>query len=80
MVKILIKSWKTPRIGDYFGFIQVQTFMLKHMRPCGNQSILGNNILEIQSTLTVCKTGMEKILTKSRRKPYNWWPFWIYEY
>ena len=37
------------------------------MKPYANKIILGNNILDIQSTLTLCeKVCMVKIFTKSR--------------
>ena len=68
---------ETPRIGDHFVFMQIRTLKLSHMKPCGIQSMRGNSILDIQNTLqsmlTLC---MVKILTKSRIKPNNWWPFW----
>ena len=55
MVKILTKSRRKPiRIGGQFEFMQIKTIKFRHMNPCANQSILGNNILHIQSTLKVC--------------------------
>ena len=51
MVKILTKSRRNPRIGDHFGFMKIKTLKITHIKPCANQSILGKNILDIQSTL-----------------------------
>ena len=55
MVKILTKSRRNPRIGDHFGFMKIKTLKITHIKPCANQNIiLGNNILDIQTTIKVC--------------------------
>ena len=54
MVKILTKTRRNPRIDDHFGFMKIRTLKITYMKPCANQSILGNSILDIQSTLKVC--------------------------
>ena len=38
-----------PGTGGYFGFMQIKTFKLSHMKPCANKRSLGSNILDIQS-------------------------------
>ena len=53
MVKILTKS-SSKTCGGFFGFIQIKTPKLSHMEPCANQSIVENNILDIQTTIKMC--------------------------
>ena len=60
MVKILSNLGENPRINDHFGFMQINSLKLTYMKPCVNQSILGNNTLDIQSTLRYAKR-------------YEWW-------
>ena len=40
---------ENPRIGSHFGFMQIKTLKLKHVKPCANKNVLGNNTLDIQS-------------------------------
>ena len=55
MVKMLAKlGRKNPTIGGQFGCMQIKALKLKHMKPCGNQIIFENNILDFKCTLKVC--------------------------
>ena len=53
-MKIRPNVVENPRIGGHFGIMQIKIFKLRHMKLCANKSILGNNILDIQSELKVC--------------------------
>ena len=55
LLKILNQNLReNPGIGGHFEFMQIKTLKLRHMKHCANQSILGNNILNIQSAPNVC--------------------------
>ena len=64
---------KEPKIGGHFGFMQIKTLALRHMKPCANRKILGNKILDIQSISKLTKMNlwlfMVKSFTKSSKKP-----------
>ena len=62
---------ENPNICGHFGFMQIKTLKLRHMKPCADKSILGNNSLDFQCILnkSILKyTHGDLFFTRSRIK------------